>query len=1012
MKYDAFISYRHTPLDMEMAKKLHKGLETFHIPKAVQKKTGRKNIKRVFRDQEELPIGSDLDENISTALKESGYLIVVCSPNTPKSEWVCKEIDSFIQMHDRAHVLAMLIEGEPNESFPHQLLVDENGTPVEPLAADVRGNDPKERNKKFKTELLRLVAAILEVNYDDLRQRHRERKIRKVASIVSGIAAIVAIAGIAFGLYSSNMANRMKKLADEKAVLADEKTKLAEDILAEYKDKQANQSRFYAQSSQALLESGNRRAAVLVASQALPSQDNDRPYVPEAEYALSSALHAYDVGHDMEYDRTLEHDYSVISMDMSDDRSRLVTVDIGDNVTVWNTNDWSKIIRIDSKVDENDYVLHVVNAHADEKGIYIANEESFCVYDYSGNLVSENKNLEYIRDMYIDEKDRLGYMISGSQTYVIDLESSNIKDVYKNDLEEPFSGRYAFLEQKGIIALGHYQDLVENATLTFPGEQNINVKLSLGYILDMCATPMGNVAVITCNSDFLYNGLNDVCIELVSADGNILWSDRLDANSWNILSSNSLVKAHKYTKDGKERNDIVAICDRKGYTYDEATGNRIAEVSLSGEASTLDLSKESGIGFVGYASGNLAPVDFDEGMVYSDFDIKVDLDIRDVMFMSGKAAVSAMRSTDVYVVSYHEASDLKKVAETESTVFEAVADDIDCYAVQSVGDIYKHYFYDSNGNLLYTFDKSESTVKGIDFDGNICILADGDKIWFIDPVNAKAEGVTYDSLGMEDSPHLMEVTDNGKYASFTGGLDVAVVDLENRKCIYSENTQDSIGNAIVSGDGSKLYISPKGKALQVIDLSSNETKSFADEYRGLSNYSSNKYIELSDDDRYIAMCCMDGNVRIADTSDLSTKAVIPLQTKNNTFLRFVDEGKYLVLQGDDHKIRIWNVENGSFATSTDCYSNMEYAVFDDQDGLLAVGDGAQVFLFETNTYGLVAYVPYCRTYVKDNNRFVLSSRNELFYTTYKDYATLLQEAKIQFPDTGFTEEEKVKYNID
>ena len=114
---------------------------------------------------------------------------------------------------------------------------------------------------------------------------------------------IVAIAGIAFGLYSSNMASKMKKLADEKAVLADEKTKLAEDILAEYKDKQANQSRFYAQSSMALLESGNRRAAVLVASQALPSQDNDRPYVPEAEYALSSALHAYDVGHDMEYDR-------------------------------------------------------------------------------------------------------------------------------------------------------------------------------------------------------------------------------------------------------------------------------------------------------------------------------------------------------------------------------------------------------------------------------------------------------------------------------------------------------------------------------------------------------------------------------------------------------------------------------------------------------------------------------------------------------------------------------------
>ena len=1011
MKYDAFISYRHTPLDMEMAKKLHKGLETFHIPKAVQKKTGRKNIKRVFRDQEELPIGSDLDENISTALKESGYLIVVCSPNTPKSEWVCKEIDSFIQMHDRAHVLAMLIEGEPNESFPHQLLVDENGTPVEPLAADVRGADPKERNKKFKTELLRLVAAILEVNYDDLRQRHRERRIRKIASIVSGIAAIVAIAGIAFGLYSSNMASKMKKLADEKAVLADEKTKLAEDILAEYKDKQANQSRFYAQSSMALLESGNRRAAVLVASQALPSQDNDRPYVPEAEYALSSALHAYDVGHDMEYDRTLEHDFAVIDMDMSDDRSRIVTVDIGDNVTVWNTDDWSRIIRIDSKVDEKDYVLHVVSAYADANGIYIANEESFCIYDYSGELVSENKDLEYVRDMYINEKERKGYLISGPQTYVIDLESGKTENVFVNDLEESFSGRYAYVEQSGVLAVGHYKDLAQNATLTFLGEKNINTTLSQGYIIDMCATSKGNVAVITCNGDFLYDGVKDVCIDLVSVDGKVLWSDHLEVNAWNMMSFNGIVKAHQYTKDGQERDDIVAVVDRKGYTYDEITGKRTADISLSGEAMTLNLSKESGIGFVGYAAGNLAPVDFDEGMVYTDFDIKVDLDIRDVMFMSGKAAVSALNSTDVYVVSYHEASDLKKVAETDSTVFEAVANDIDCYAVQSVGDIFIHRFYDSDGKLLYTFDQSESTVKGIAFVGNICVLADGDKIWFIDPVNATAQGVTYDSLGMNDSPYSMDVTDNGKYASFQGGLDVAVVDLENKKCIYSENTEYSVGNAIVSEDGSKLYISPKGGALLVLDIASKETKAFADEYKGLSNYSSNKYIELSQGGRYIAMCCKDGNVRIADTNDLSTKAVIPLQTKNNTFLRFIDEDRYLIIQGDDHKIRIWDVENDSFVVSTDCYRNMEYAVFDKQDGLLAVGDGAQLFLFETNTYGLVAYVPYCTTYIKDKNRFVLKSREEIFHTTYKDYATLLQEAKIQFPNTELSDEEKVLYNI-
>ena len=169
MKYDAFISYRHTPLDMEIAKKLHRSLETFPIPLAVQKKTGKKKIRRVFRDQEELPIGSNLTDKINAALKETEYLIVVCSPETPGSEWVRKEIETFIEMHDRSHVLAILIDGEPEDSFPPALLTDENGHPVEPLAADIRGTDKKERNHKFKTELLRLAAPVIGCSFDDLR---------------------------------------------------------------------------------------------------------------------------------------------------------------------------------------------------------------------------------------------------------------------------------------------------------------------------------------------------------------------------------------------------------------------------------------------------------------------------------------------------------------------------------------------------------------------------------------------------------------------------------------------------------------------------------------------------------------------------------------------------------------------------------------------------------------------------------------------------------------------------
>ena len=118
MKYDAFISYRHLERDMFVAKGVHKALETAKIPKRIQKETGRKKINRVFRDQEELPIGSDLGNNIDLALRESEFLIVICSPKTKESYWVMKEIDTFISLHGRENVLAVLVEGEPEDSFP------------------------------------------------------------------------------------------------------------------------------------------------------------------------------------------------------------------------------------------------------------------------------------------------------------------------------------------------------------------------------------------------------------------------------------------------------------------------------------------------------------------------------------------------------------------------------------------------------------------------------------------------------------------------------------------------------------------------------------------------------------------------------------------------------------------------------------------------------------------------------------------------------------------------------
>lgn len=123
IKYDAFISYRHCELDQYVAVTLQKKLENFKLPKsALPKVKGEKTkITRVFRDEDELMLSDNLSEPIDYALANSEFLIVVCSPRLSLSKWCLREIETFLKAHDRKHILLVLAEGEPSESFPEIL---------------------------------------------------------------------------------------------------------------------------------------------------------------------------------------------------------------------------------------------------------------------------------------------------------------------------------------------------------------------------------------------------------------------------------------------------------------------------------------------------------------------------------------------------------------------------------------------------------------------------------------------------------------------------------------------------------------------------------------------------------------------------------------------------------------------------------------------------------------------------------------------------------------------------
>lgn len=116
VKYDAFVCYKHGAIDSKAAMTLQRKLEQFRAPKGVAH--SRRPFKRVFVDEGELSSCADFGEQIREALKNAGWLVVICSPNTPTSPWVQLEIDTFLECHDRSRILAVLTDGEPRNAFP------------------------------------------------------------------------------------------------------------------------------------------------------------------------------------------------------------------------------------------------------------------------------------------------------------------------------------------------------------------------------------------------------------------------------------------------------------------------------------------------------------------------------------------------------------------------------------------------------------------------------------------------------------------------------------------------------------------------------------------------------------------------------------------------------------------------------------------------------------------------------------------------------------------------------
>ena len=321
--YNAFISYKHADNDIKVAEAIERGLEHFYVPWGIRKKTGIRKINHIFRDKDELPITSNLTEQISYALDNSDFLIVICSTNTKTSAWVPREIEYFLRTHSRQQILTVLVDGEPFEVIPDILLhedktvFDNHGVshtyriPLEPLSCDFRS--PKRRDRK--DELTRLASALLSCSYSELVNRQRQYKVRKAA------IAMTFVGLLAFG-FSAYMFNSKKK------------------IEAAYTEALINRSRYLASESRNLFENEQRITAMQVALAALPkNEEDDMPETPEAIRALTDATLAYvsESGNNISAAWNYTMSNSVERFIVSDGGNALAARDISGQFTVWDT---------------------------------------------------------------------------------------------------------------------------------------------------------------------------------------------------------------------------------------------------------------------------------------------------------------------------------------------------------------------------------------------------------------------------------------------------------------------------------------------------------------------------------------------------------------------------------------------------------------------------------------------------------------------------------------------------
>lgn len=226
-EYYAFISYKRE--DEKWAQWLQDKLEHYKFPTNLNGRIDLpKHIRPTFRDVTDSTPGL-LAEEIDKALRNSEWLIVICSPRSAKSQWVCKEAQTFIDLGRADHIIPFVIEGTPfsddpaTECYPDALLSLTGSQEL--LAANINeiGRD---------AAAIKVVARMFNLRFDALWQRYerdkRNQRNKKFA-LVAGLILLFALGASVFAYRESehrkDVEKKNCKIAEQRDRIQKEKIK-------------------------------------------------------------------------------------------------------------------------------------------------------------------------------------------------------------------------------------------------------------------------------------------------------------------------------------------------------------------------------------------------------------------------------------------------------------------------------------------------------------------------------------------------------------------------------------------------------------------------------------------------------------------------------------------------------------------------------------------------------------------------------------------------------------------